>query len=122
LPTQYDPRNTHHDVRNPITQYAIRYTTCEFFVQTNPICTNPEYALTSFSAKAYVKDARFSPAKANPNKPKQSQSDPHFSPVIAPQTQNEPKQTQFIAAQLMAKPDQTQFRKQKNAAVHKTPR
>jgi hypothetical protein len=32
--------------------------------------------------------------KANPNKPKQSQSDPDFSPVRGSQSQNKPKQTQ----------------------------
>ena len=69
-------------------------TNSPFSCKTNPISKNPQYALSSFSTKAYGKNARFSPAKANPNKPKQSQSDPHFSPVRAYRSQNEPKQTQ----------------------------
>jgi hypothetical protein len=35
--------------------------------------------------------------KANPSKPKQTQSDPHFSLVMAPQSQSKPKQTQSKA-------------------------
>jgi len=65
-----------------------------FSCKTNPICTNPEYSLTSVLTKTYAKNAEFTPPKANPNKPKQSQSDPHFSPVMAPQSQNKPKRTQ----------------------------
>jgi hypothetical protein len=68
-----------------------------FFVQTNPISKKPENTLTSFMKKGYERNVRFSPTKTNPNEPKQSQSDPHFSPVIAPQSQNEPKQTQSKA-------------------------
>jgi hypothetical protein len=65
-----------------------------FSCKTNPICTSPQYALTSFITKCYAKKAIFSRPKANPNEPKQSQSDPHFSPAKATQSQNEPKQTQ----------------------------
>jgi hypothetical protein len=67
--------------------------------KTNPNWTNSKFALTPVFAESYVKNAKFSRVKANPNKPKQSQSDPHFSPVMAPQSQNEPKQTQFPYAQ-----------------------
>jgi hypothetical protein len=86
--TQYGSRNKICEIRD--TRCEIRTNLCK----TNPICTNPEYASTSFLAKAYGKTTKFSPAKANPNKPKQSQYDPHFSPVRGPRSQNEPKQTQ----------------------------
>jgi len=70
------------------------FTNPPFSCKTNPICTNPEYSLTSVPTNGYVKSTKSSPQKANPNKPKQSQSDPRFSPVIAPQNQSKPKQTQ----------------------------
>jgi hypothetical protein len=72
-------------------------TNSPFSCKTNPICTNPEYALTSFSARAYRKNAKFSPTKAKPNKPKQSQSDPIFRPLWHPKAKanpSKPKQTQ----------------------------
>jgi hypothetical protein len=69
-------------------------TNSPFSCKTNPICTNRQYDLASLLTEAYVKNAKFSPPKANPNKPKQSQYDPHFSPVRGTQSQSKPKQTQ----------------------------
>jgi hypothetical protein len=68
-----------------------------FFVQTNPICADPEYTLTSVPTKGCGNNAEFPPSKANPNEPKRTQSKPNFSLVRAPQSQNEPKQTQSKA-------------------------
>jgi len=88
------PITTHHP---PLTTHNLPFTVYlfTFSCKTNPICTNHEYTLTSCLAEIYGKNDDFSPAKANPNEPKQSQSHPHFSPVIAPKSQNKPKQTQF---------------------------
>jgi hypothetical protein len=88
--TQYPSPNTKYEIRDA------RYE--QVSCKTNPICRKPEYALTSLAPKAYAKNTNFSPPKANPNKPNQSQSDPRFSPVMAPQSQNKPKQTQSIAS------------------------
>ena len=106
--TRVNPANSirHTQRAISITQYDMRYTSCEFFVQTNPICTNGEYALTCYAARAYGATANFSRAKAKPNKPKQSQSDPRFSLTRAPQIQNEPKQTQSVVKP--GKPDQAE--------------
>jgi len=72
----------------------ISSTNSPFSCKTKPICTGPEYALASLFTRAYVKNADFSPAKAKPSKPKQSQSDPRFSLTRGAQSQNKPKQTQ----------------------------
>jgi hypothetical protein len=76
------------------TQYDIRHTTYELFVQTNPISKKPAINAIPFSQTTYENIRPFGRPKTNPNEPKQSQSDPRFSPVMAPQSQNEPKRTQ----------------------------
>ena len=83
------PITTHH---LPITVYLLT-----FSCKTNPILSASGGFKTLYLTKAYGKNAKFSGAKANPNKPKQSQSDPHFSLVRGTQSQNEPKQTQSKA-------------------------
>jgi len=95
-------RNRASGIEHPATYVPLRHfdfcressTNRHFSCKTNPICTNLRISLTSFLVEAYTKNAKFSLPKANPSKPKQSQSHPRFSPVIAPQSQNKPKQTQ----------------------------
>ena len=65
-----------------------------FFVQTNPNRQKAEITTSPVRTNTYGKTGPSAQLKTNPNEPKQSQSDPHFSLVMAPQSQNEPKQTQ----------------------------
>jgi hypothetical protein len=53
---------------------------------------------TLYLTNTYVKTPQFSRRKAKPNKPKQTQSDPRFSPLSDPRTKSKAKQTQPVAA------------------------
>jgi len=68
------------------------------FAQNKPNFQNAEIATTLAPSKTYENNGRFTPLKAKPNKPNQTQSKPNFSPVRASRSQSKPKQTQFIAA------------------------
>jgi len=97
------PITTHHppfSTHPPTTNHKPPTKSCK----TNPNCTNPQMNVSPVRTMNYEQIAMNNAAKANPSKPKQSQSDPHFSPVMAPQTQNKPKQTQFPVK--LGKPDQ----------------
>jgi len=91
--TNYDspPANYH----SPLTIYRLLFA---LFVQNKPNLQKPENHRNPLATNKLRQYLPFghpkSKPKANPNKPKQSQSDPRFSPVMAPQTQNKPKQTQ----------------------------
>ena len=87
------PITTHHP---PFTPQNLPFTVylCHFSRKTNPISKNAQMNLTSVFTMGYKNMGPSTDRKANPSKPKQSQSDPRFSPVMAPQTQNKPKQTQ----------------------------
>ena len=85
-------------VTNPHSQLTIYRLPLYLFVQNEPnLEKRPNERKLSYHKwlrqYARLRTAKNEP-KTNPNEPKQSQSHPHFSPVIAPQTQNTPKHTQ----------------------------
>jgi len=104
LPSHYKSRATSHESRitsrlNPQESDCpesenVRRITYEFIsklCKTNPICKKLEYALTSFDARGYVENSRFSRAKANPNEPNlsrrssmRSRNEPKANPIFRP--------------------------------------